>query len=374
MSNATLTETMISRSNLTQIELLRFPLVVGVVFLHNDVTTNVHMQGYNVDFTTENPSLIGFVVRSISGGLAGFAVPIFFLMAGYLFFYGSKYSIKTYIEKLKRRIGSLLIPFLFWNVLTIIVFALGEQVHFTARFFTYWDWPPIAHFRVLDYLNAIFGIWAKEPISFQFWFIRDLMVLVLLVPIIHFMLSGKFGLPSVVLLFALMIAKEWPFSLSSAEATSWFCAGCYLSLRQIRVAGTSRWAWLISVPALLAIIVNAIQPENPFAQYLPSIRNVFGVPAVWWLFGLIDRRTVRLRAWLARASAWSFWIFAAHEPLLRITQKIVIAICPKGTAAVLFEYFTVPIIVIIFLIGIYERMKSLTPRILAIITGNRSTA
>ena len=57
-----------------------------------------------------NPALFSFT-SIISGFLRGQSVPIYFFISGYLFFLGGEFSIEKYYKKLRRRIKSLLVPY-----------------------------------------------------------------------------------------------------------------------------------------------------------------------------------------------------------------------------------------------------------------------
>ena len=168
-------------NNSSRIEMLRFPLIVGVVFIHQYSTT-LHL----VQAPIGGPQCsdwIDFIKLFISRGVADTAVPMFFLISGYLFSLGD-WSLNHYMGKLKRRVNTLLIPYLFWNIGTI---ALAEGIPRMKMLFGHGGRQAHSH-SLTDYV-ALAGITTKYPLAYQFWFIRDLMALVLLVPVIHFLLS-----------------------------------------------------------------------------------------------------------------------------------------------------------------------------------------
>ena len=117
--------------------------------------------------------------------------PLFFLVSGFLFFQKYDGSWATYKEKLSRRVKTLLIPFLIWNFATYLVYFAGESIPATKVYFATKYWPPIRSFTALDYANAFFGFTVKFPMSYQFWFIRDLMVMVVLSPLIYLLLKRR---------------------------------------------------------------------------------------------------------------------------------------------------------------------------------------
>ena len=107
---------------------LRFPLIVGVVFIHCfgkpfdfDAVDFAHLSAmdcYNL-----------FRV-AVSRVLTHVCVPVFYLISGYLFFIRlEKWDYKVYLDKLKKRCKSLLMPFLIWNSLAIVLSLIGIYRH-----------------------------------------------------------------------------------------------------------------------------------------------------------------------------------------------------------------------------------------------------
>ncbi len=57
-----------------------------------------------------------FIQFFFSEGIARVAVPIFFIISGYLFFLNFQGTKSEFISKYKKRAKSLLVPFLFWSI------------------------------------------------------------------------------------------------------------------------------------------------------------------------------------------------------------------------------------------------------------------
>ncbi len=131
---------MLNAQSSLRLNLLRFPLIVGVVFVHAYETT-VGFSGGSVSIGLNQNNVISEFIRNlISQEIARIAVPIFFLMSGYLFFAGFVWSKENYLDKVKSRIKTLLIPFLFWNIATLLLIALGQSLIVTQRTF-FWEKP-----------------------------------------------------------------------------------------------------------------------------------------------------------------------------------------------------------------------------------------
>lgn len=106
------------------ITFLRFPLIVAVVFIHTDL--------FNATAGGASPvneglfPMYSLLRHVISEELARIAVPLFFFVSGFLFFYRSEFSLKTYGQKLKKRVRTLLIPYIFWNMADFLWIHLSQ--------------------------------------------------------------------------------------------------------------------------------------------------------------------------------------------------------------------------------------------------------
>lgn len=100
------------------ISYLRFPLTVGVVFIHFDLSTGLDIGG--MTYGMNNPDWYFFIINMISGTLATIGVPLFFLISGFLFFYRKDFSCEVYRQKLQSRFMTLFVPYTLWNLIAII--------------------------------------------------------------------------------------------------------------------------------------------------------------------------------------------------------------------------------------------------------------
>ena len=163
------------------IDFLRFPLIVGVLFIHNSTST-VRIGSRVIGNSGENMPLMYYCSNIFSQIIGEIAVPIFYFMSGFLFFLTvDKFSGRIYINKLSGRIRSLLIPYLFWN---FTVFAFYYILSFIPQANQYINGGVDLHNFFRYFWNSS-GDGGGFPLSYQFWFIRDLMIVVSLTPFIY---------------------------------------------------------------------------------------------------------------------------------------------------------------------------------------------
>ena len=100
------------------IDILRFPIMLGVVAEHAFFQTPSG-DGYPVYSTVK------FFLSDVSTEVL--PPPLFFLVSGMLFFWGlEKLSSSIYFQKIRKRFRTVLIPYLFWNLLILGVLYVGQ--------------------------------------------------------------------------------------------------------------------------------------------------------------------------------------------------------------------------------------------------------
>ena len=100
------------------ISYLRFPLTVGIVFIHFHLDTGLDIRG--TVHGLDNPDWYFFIVTTISQVLARIGVPLFFVISGFLFFYHCRFNCDVYKRKLRSRFKSLFMPFIIWNIIALL--------------------------------------------------------------------------------------------------------------------------------------------------------------------------------------------------------------------------------------------------------------
>jgi surface polysaccharide O-acyltransferase-like enzyme len=346
-----------------RIDALRFPLIVGVVFIHNSTTT-VSMANGSIG-TQHTGAATDFVINLISQGIARLAVPLFFAISGYLFFQG-EWSTRLYVDKLRRRSRTLLLPFVLWNAGTLMLYALVQSLPQTRAYVSYSVWPPIRSLSLFGYLNALIGI-TGFPILPPFWFLRDLMVLVVVAPLFHFLLVRRVGLGLLVVLGVLWGLEYWPLLWPTSEATLFFCIGSAIAIHSTDLAALDRFAVPLAWLTLVSLLIDAW-----FAGQLLFVHKamiLFGVCTSWWLAGVAVRRP-QVRSTLLVLSGYSFFVFAAHQPILLVLRKIAFKLAsPLTDARILLLYFLIPIVLIAFLVMIYRLFSRFFPSLAGLLTG-----
>src|SRR5512145_303276 len=176
----------LSKDGLSQtINFARISLIVGLVFLHYEWFPNARISPFRGLDPTHNQ--VATFVQSFVLFFFFSVVPLLSMISGWLFFSFNSDAAAALSSRIRRRFASLYLPLVFWNALflaVLLVLFLALPGH-----------PLLAEMNIdfasagaMDYLNAVFGLTA-HPIGFQFWFVRDLFVTVLVSPLLWLLLT-----------------------------------------------------------------------------------------------------------------------------------------------------------------------------------------
>lgn len=356
----------IDQNTSERLSVLRFPLIVGVVFIHADGTEIGLANG--VIGVIDSSYLSDFIRNLISQGISRIAVPLFFLMSGYFFFLGFSWSIKNYMKKIQARVKTLLVPFLFWNIFTLSLLALAQDIP-AIQVYLSGKKDLISTFGTYQYLNAIFGI-DRSPISYQFWFIRDLMVIILLTPAIYLIIRR---IPKIFLagIFLLWFFDIWLIYVPSVAAIAFFYAGAYFACSNISLFALDRFGSAIISSYSAVLLIDTFSKGYEFNNYIHRTGVLLGVASALYISKAIVRMD-KAKIALLWAGGCSFFVFAMHEPLLTIVKKITYDIVlPNSDLNIVSLYLAIPVLIIFTSILLYVAMKSVSPRFLSMVSGGR---
>lgn len=244
-------------------------------------------------------------------GLASAAVPFFAFASG--FFMRRKLVSESKRTLVVQKAKTLLVPYLLCST---IIYALNLVV---LRFFPVQEWR----------FDGIVGEIRKayvEPITIQFWYLRDLMVATAAAPLL---LYGRnaFRVPFGLALAALWVLEIQPFPIVAGYYVLnvevlfffWLGGAAYGLRGAIERAAAERRARLLLFPAVWLALVAAriaVDPDiniwyareaTPLSLVLHKAGIAAGVPSL-----IVVGSFLRNKAAVARLSSYTFFVYAFH--------------------------------------------------------------
>ena len=330
---------------------LRLPLILGVVFIHSNIL---------IHFTGNANEILGFEwFLKIWNQVLELCVPTFFLISGYLYFRNGFLTRLSFIEKFRRRINTLIVPYLLWNFIGFVLLMLKTTPQLSAMF------PQYQHF--FDYWPNIFiGFFALPdglyPFDMPLWFLRNLIIINCLTPIISLIFKyarvwGLFLIGSLCVFDQLaaygITASIWYFSIGATFAL--FCP-------DLDVIRRYRWAFVV-----LSFLFFAL--ELKWAdRYLDILTCTFG--AVFII--IIAQKVFNNGRQIWHNAELIFFVYACHGLYCSVTTKIAYnALFPLTSVRAFAAYFLALILNLSITLLIYFISKKCFPKFTRILTGSR---
>jgi surface polysaccharide O-acyltransferase-like enzyme len=351
-----------------KISVISFLSIILVVFIHSNNLTTRFLGSTQ---TLAGSDVNNFIQLFISNGVARIAVPLFFLISGYLFFFNFNPTLNSFIVKYKKRFFSLFMPFLFWSIWGLLLYYILQLSPMSTPFFTN---ELIKDYSTKKIISTIF----LNPIPVQLWFIQDLIKLTIASPLIYFYVSktSYFSIVPFVLIWFFNININ--FLYINPMGILFFILGSFLSIKGIDVSLIIKkpklvksflFLWLASLFITTYLSIKGISSLDCFCK----LSIIIGLLAVWFNYDIFCENS-----WIENKvfylSPYTFFIYASHEPILTIFKKIMLKIIAVSTYANLFVYVVAPILTIVFSITIGLILKKNTNLFYKIITGRRSNS
>ncbi|MBE6282257.1 MAG: acyltransferase [Bacteroides sp.] len=297
------------------ISFLRFPTTVLVVILHAYTTTRGIIN-------VENSVWYNHISYIFSLNFGEIGVPMFFFISGYLFFQKYSPSLHCYIEKNKRRIKTLLIPYIIWNTIFIFTYWILQNIDSINTYFSGANMA-INDYKLVNYFRAYWDSsnWDKGngvPILQPYWYIRNLIILCIISPIIAILIKYLKWITFIIpLLF-------WIFSLHLAliySSLTFFILGAILAIHNTNIITLIRkWESIIYISFITLFIyvyvIHFYYPNN-FELYIHRVTLVIGIPLFFCLaYRLKDKIQIK-----SLYSQSSFIIYTLHLPVMLALRK-----------------------------------------------------
>ncbi|UOB19420.1 acyltransferase family protein [Abyssalbus ytuae] len=343
-----------------KLKVFSFVLMILVVYLHS----------YNRIINLKNCSIeINYGINLafqefISNGIR-IAVPLFFAISGYLFFANIKeFPFLLYRQKVSKRLKTLVKPYFFWSVFWLLIYFLLQSLPHSSSFFTE---TLIKDYTLIQLIDTI----VFNPVAYQLWFIRDLIIIIVMTPLIYW------GLKHTKMILISVLFIIWFININivvfSNEGIFFFVLGAYLSIYKIDIQRLSYHYWLPFMSIWLLILFFKMYIEDIFIKILIQKAGILvGVLASWLLYDVIFLNASK-NYYLEKESIilLTFFLFTTHEPTLTIIKKMLFYMLGTTELASFLIFIFAPIITIFICLSMGYLLKRFLLKFYFFITGGR---
>lgn len=292
------------------------------------------------------------------------AVALFFILSGAAFY--RNYSDKDYFKKLKARLISLVIPYLLWNIFSML-FDFFASTFFSQYFVGREVFKP----TLSNILLGIFHYKYYEP----FWFIFALIIFAILAPVIDKLLYYKWtALLSIVVLLVLHqfgIGLPMPFFHDQTCIIYYLIGGFvgrfYFEELDKAVSKPLQWGSLVASVGFVVFFVLEKYWIIPFIPMVDVVANILASFALWWLFDLFLSKEPKVYPVFRH----SFWVFALHLNISAVITKLLFFALPKKDSLGIVNFMLTTIITLAVIELICFILEKFLPKVYAILSGSR---
>ncbi|WP_196801593.1 acyltransferase family protein [Segatella baroniae] len=349
------------------IDLLRFPLACLIVFKH------YYTADIAKDFCIYTIyDRIGILISNV---ITAIPVPLFLMISGYLYFNNCKinstFSRDLYFKKSKRRIKSLLIPYILWNLLFFLLFTSTQLFFSNPEMLQKTGYKTIEEYTLIDLLK---NFWALDstgmPIDGPLWFIRDLFVISLCSPIIFYGIKIFKWIFFIVLLILGIIGYKFtiPFinyNYGVGFAEIFFTFGASVMLlnpESPQKISEKKYVYILSclaITGLLGLYYAQLYQDSRIETTFLWIYRIFG--SIWFV-AISELLITKGKNIPGSLSTASFFLFAIHKPILVILRRACFLLLhPSNEILLISLIFIIPSIVIILSIIVFYGIRKWFP-------------
>jgi len=328
-----------SQSLSDKIRVASFIATIMVVFRHA-----VNLQAFGVS------GVASFVENGCSF-MTDVAVPFFFLVSGFFFFQHSYSSLSSYLEMIKKKIHTLLVPFLIWNLVGALCLLVYDKHGMLGGSFLECGY----HLLMSHWYGPL-------------WYVRDILLLMAFVPLYGWIIEKKQRVLHFVIICIVAVrfwAPGWVTLLTGEGITFFLLGGFVRQFPSILEKRIPIWATLLLICVWIYLSFFVTVWDN----FIHKSSILIGLVSFWFLLDLFPQR---LFNWRVKFSCYSFLIYVSHANVVKI-GKVGIAHFFEGNEVVaLLTFAFVPIAVILIVVGIGSVWKRHASAIFNICIGGRA--
>lgn len=344
----------ISSYDSKKIAVLNVIAIIAVLFIHS-----YYIEAESYEYAGNFQKITG------TNGMAGLAVPLFYFISGLLFFKNVNY-LDDCISGMKKRVRTLLIPYVLGNLFYVACFLLLFILPMSA---SYVNDNIVSNISLDNPLESLLYVFVK-PAGFHLWFLRDLIAYAAISPLL-FWSYRKMPWITLIALFVLF------GGIRSCGITYFYLGGliamCY---------GLEKFQAFISHKVLLTttgiLFLGCLMTIIPWGKgiivspYLQQTVYLNGVIAVWGGYNyFVSEQDTKLIKCLLKLNPYTFFIYLLHEPVFNVIKKVTLKVVGVSEWSLIILYIVNPFILICLLVGVAIVLQKIVPSAYRILTGGR---
>ena len=344
------------------IKAMRFPLTVLVLYTHAN-----RVEGVPMEWSLDAFNLYHIFTEVAGHYIGALSLCWFFFFSGFLFYHNKKrkFGWSWVSGKYKRRISSILAPYIIWNLVNVAVVLV------VTAFF---GWMGITISR--DPIEAVEKgplFWFfTGPIDYPLWYVRDLIIFSILAPVLYYPVKNAPWITLFVLL-ALYFAPIFGLRCFLFPSLSFFCIGAWMGIRHDNLVGLChRFRYPAAVLAVVFLIITTIMYNSGYDHNAYLLFAPFGMVTFLNICNRLFNYPWFKKAMLKFTEA-TFFIYAVHEIyILGWTKGLFLRVLGDSLLAKFVSFLFVPLVTLSLCLGLFYTIKRIMPAALQVLCGFRT--
>jgi succinoglycan biosynthesis protein ExoH len=340
-----------------RINMMRIVLISGIIFVHvpHDPATSAYAGAV---------SGFDWMRVFLGDSLFRIGVPCLSAISGYLLFHRG-FEAFDYRRTLRTKASTILLPFLLWNITFLALVYLAQ-----LRGIGFGYLPDVPNATPREMMNLALAV-ESWPINIPLYFLRDLLLCLILSPLIALAVL-RYPRTVLVLMLAYAVLPVPNGIFLKKSILFGFSFGVAMALHRVDIRRMDRFALpvvlaVLAMAVLLSFALYAYGPEFPaWLDMLRAVTAIAGIFGAWALSALLVRTATGQS--LARLGGLSFWIFCGHYPLLILFWMVWNRF---GSADYPLFYIASPLLALVILVSTHALAQRFLPPLHAILTGRR---
>lgn len=301
--------------------------------------------------------MVSRIERGLGEGVGQIAVPGFFMISGYLFYRNCTWD--KIASKLKRRVRSVLVPYIVWNFLYYLGYVIASRLPWLGQVVG----KGVIPFNLLAAVDAII----HYTYNYVFWYLFQLVLLILLAPVLYPVLRMK---GSRVVLFAFLwvcVALDIRLPYVNADALIYYSTGAVLSMETV-------WRERVEAP-VHSYLLGSLMAGASILVYWMGLRKIWipcfvvcrllGAASVWLL--IPGESLPKARPYMHA----NFFLYATHFAQVRLINKVGARFFTGSPAVALGLYVLMPFLVLGITWPVGKMLQKSMPSVWGMLNGGR---
>ncbi len=277
------------------------------------------LHSLNIQFSECNNLICSFQYL-LSHKLTQIAVPLFFFISGYLYFLKANsidnINFSFFRNNNKKRIRTVFLPYLLWSIVWFVLLYIVQLLPFLSNYFG----QPLHKMSFNDNLLNLF----VYPLNYPFWFLRELMLLFILTPLIfigiqylkYMYVALLFGTT----LFVSVFLRPFNVTLLQSIPVLYFSVGAFFALNKLNLIYYHN-KLTIFLLILIWLVFNLLSVDfdkegtfdSSFLRIFNIVKDLIGCYAVWTAYDYFNQKKNNGKIILFINTVFSFSLFMGYQ-------------------------------------------------------------